>query len=197
MAPCGILRHNKCMNPRIADALNEQMNRVFNAAFLYLACSVDLKEYGMSGAGHWMRMHYHSECAHALGLLDYMGQRRVAAKMPNITPTKYTWESPTDLFRLAKEHEKVVTNALDNLIALCREERDFATEQQLLSVVHRRVQIEDIMDEILRDLLRCGKDSCALLQLDEKIGRSAGQVIPQLFPQNQSVVARNGSVLFG
>lgn len=162
------------MNPRIADALNEQINRVFNAAFLYLSCSVDLKEYGMSGAGNWMRLHYHSECAHALNLLDYMEQRRIAVKMPHISPVDYIWESPPDLFRIAWEHEKIITTALHHLIALCRGEEDFATEQQLLPTVHMRVQEEDRTASILRELQRCGKDECALLNWDEKIGQSAG-----------------------
>lgn len=181
MATDEILRHNGCMNPRIAEALNEQINKVFNTAFLYLACSVDLREYGMGGAGNWMRLHYHSECAHALSLLDYMGQRRVAVKMPHISPTSYSWETPIDLFRIAEEHEKIITGVLHNLIVLCREEQDFATEQQLLPLVHQRVQIEDSMAEILRALSRCRKDACALLQLDEKIGRSAEGATPQPF----------------
>ncbi len=128
-----------------------------------------------------MRLQYHSECSHALGLLDYMGQRRVAVKMPHISPANYVWEDPSDLFRITWEHEKIITTALNNLLALCRSEQDFATEQRLFPIMHRQIEREGHLGGILRNLLRCGKDACALLCLDEIIGRTTRNITAQPF----------------
>lgn len=157
------------MNPEIADALNEQIRMEFNAAFLYLAFSVNMKEYGMNGAGRWLRAQYREECGHALRLLDYMELRRVAVRVPRICSPDYTWEKPVDIFRLAWEHEQQVTQAIHALVELCRRERDYATEKLLMDYVEEQVEEENQVEAIVVALQRCGADESALLQLDARL----------------------------
>lgn len=157
------------MNPEIADALNEQIRKEFNAAFLYLAFSVNMKEYGMRGAGRWLRLQYREECGHALRLLDYMEQRRVPVRMPRIDAPDYSWERPADLFRLAWEHEQMITRSINDLVSLCRREQDYATLGLLMDYVKEQVEEESQVEAILAALLRCGNDESALLQVDARL----------------------------
>ena len=50
------------MNPIIVDAVNRQIRLEFESAFLYLAFSGNLRQYGLPGMGHWMREQYREEC---------------------------------------------------------------------------------------------------------------------------------------
>lgn len=157
------------MNPEIADALNEQIHKEFNAAFLYLSFSVNMKEYGMRGAGKWLRAQYREECGHALRLLDYMEQRRVPVRVPRIDAPEYTWERPADVFRLAWEHEQMITQSIHQLVALCHREQDYATLGLLMDYVKEQVEEESQVEGIVAALLRCGNDESALLQIDARL----------------------------
>lgn len=157
------------MNPDIAEALNEQIRREFNAAFLYLSFSVNMKDYGMRGAGCWLRAQYREECGHALRLLDYLGQRRVPARVPTIAAPDYTWERPLDIFRLALEHERMITRSIHSLVELCSREQDYATLHLLMDYVDEQVEEENSVEEIVAALQRCGNDEASLLLLDARL----------------------------
>lgn len=157
------------MNPEIAEAINEQIRKEFNAAFLYLSFSVQMKEYGMKGAGRWLRAQYREECGHALRLVDYMELRRVPVRMPRIDEPVYTWESPADIFRMALEHEQLITQAIHELAALCSREQDYATLALMTDYVKEQVEEESSVGEIAEALQRCGHDAAALLQLDARL----------------------------
>lgn len=163
------------MNPEIAEALNEQIRKEFNAAFLYLSFSVNMKDYGMRGAGKWLRSQYREECGHALRLLDYMELRRVPARVPSITPPDYTWERPLDIFRLAWEHERMITQAIYSLVSLCAREQDYATQSLLMDYVDEQVEEENRVGEIVSALQRCGNDESSLLQLDMRLENARGE----------------------
>lgn len=164
------LGHNEShMNPDIAEALNEQIRKEFNAAFLYLSFSVNMKDYGMRGAGKWLRVQYREECGHALRLLDYMELRRVPVRVPSITSPEYTWERPLDIFRLAWEHERMITQAIYSLVSLCEREQDYATKSLLMHYVDEQLEEESQVEEIVAALQRCGNDESALLQLDMRL----------------------------
>lgn len=162
------------MNPEIAEALNEQIRKEFNAAFLYLAFSVNMKDYGMNGAGRWLRAQYREECGHALHLLDYMQLRRVPVRVPTVSAPDYSWESPLDIFRLAREHERMITQSIHELVSLCRREQDYATQVFLSDYVKEQVEEENQVDAIVAALQRCGNDVSALLQVDARLENARG-----------------------
>lgn len=158
-----------CMNPEITSAINEQIRMEFNAAFLYLSFSVNMNEYGMKGAGRWLRAQYLEECGHALRLLDHLELRRAPVQVPHITAPDYTWNSPLDVFRLAWEHECLITRSIHSIVALCRREHDYATQGLLMDYVKEQVEEESQVLDIVEALTRCGNDTSALLQLDSRL----------------------------
>lgn len=158
------------MNPDIASALNDQIAKEFTAAFLYLSFSANMHQYGMNGAALWLRAQYYEECEHALRLQDYLLLRRIPVRMPVIDCQDYAWSSPLDVFRLALEHERMITLSIHNLLTLCRHEQDYATENLLLKYVDEQVEEEDSVENIVSALCRCANDESALMQLDARLG---------------------------
>ena len=154
------------MNPEIAEKLNNQISLEFNTAFLFLSLSVRLKDYGMRGAGGWMRTLYHNACDHSLRILDYLTMRHIPVVMPSISPVDYTWDSPSDLFSLAHSHATIVSDAIHRLIVLCRRESDFSTERILLPRIHSQLRLESRLADMLCVLLRCGHDASAIFLFD-------------------------------
>ncbi|MCH5284117.1 MAG: ferritin [Akkermansiaceae bacterium] len=167
------------MNPEIAEALHEQIHKEFTAAFLYLSFSVQMREYGLRGAGKWLRVQYREECGHALRLLDYLDRRRVPAHVPRIDTPDYTWETPLDVFRLALEHEQQITQSIHTLASLCYREQDYATLAELTDYITEQVEEENQVADIVAALKRCGNDASALFQLDLRLenARDAGEKV--------------------
>ena len=156
------------MNPIIVDAVNRQIRLEFESAFLYLAFSGNLRQYGLPGMGHWMREQYREECGHALRFVTHLENRRAAPV--------YTWETPLDLFRLALEHERRITASIHDLLTLCREEKEYATQCLLFDYVKEQVEEELQVEEIVDIMTLCGSRVDELLSLDQKLANRTSQV---------------------
>lgn len=149
--------------------MNRQIGMEFNAAFLYLSFSGLMNEYGMRGTGRWLRAHFHEECAHALKILDHLELRRTTAVLPTISSPSFNWETPADLFRIALDHERVVTSSIHSLLSLCRRENDFAGEQLMMDFVREQLHEEATFASIFHALECAAHDPAALLQIDSQL----------------------------
>ena len=158
------------MNTTILEAVNRQVQLEFEAAFLYLSMSAALSEHGMSGAGRWMRAQYHEECGHALKLVSYLERRRAPVRLTSLHCPPCEWESPLVLFQRALEHERLITQEIHELVTLCRQERDYATQCLLFEYVREQVEEEYAVEEIVDALTLCGDSAEALMRLDAHLG---------------------------
>lgn len=99
------------LNPKIQDAINEQINAELYSAYLYLSMSLHFEAEGLSGIANWFKVQFQEEQAHAEIFMNYVNQRggRVVLKAIEAVPT--SWESPMDAFVATLEHEKKVTSS--------------------------------------------------------------------------------------
>lgn len=163
------------MNPIIVDAVNRQIRLEFESAFLYLAFSGNLRQYGLPGMGHWMREQYREECGHALRFISHLENRRARVSIPSVAAPEYTWETPLDLFRLSLEHERRITASIHELLTLCREEQEYATQCLLFDYVKEQVEEELQVEEIVDIMTLCGSRIDELLSLDQKLAARSTQ----------------------
>lgn len=157
------------MNQAVVTAVNNQIRLEFESAFLYLAFSGNLRQYGLPGMGHWMREQYREECGHALRFITYLENRRARVIIPALAAPEYKWETPLDLFRLALAHEQRITSSIHDLLTLCREEREYATQCLLFDYVKEQVEEELQVEEIVDIMTLCGSRIDELLSLDQKL----------------------------
>ena len=52
------------ISKKIEKELNEQVNKEFYSAYLYLAMAAYCTEIGLPGFSHWMRIQYEEESIH-------------------------------------------------------------------------------------------------------------------------------------
>ncbi len=161
------------MNQNILDALNNQIRLEFNAAFLYLSFSVDMKDIGLSGMAHWLRQQYREECGHALRLVSYLEKRKAKVIVPEVSRPVCDCKSPLDVFHRALEHERMVSESIDALVALSLEAKDYATHSLLLHYVDEQVEEENSVQEIVEMLELCRHSSNAVLRIDSQLASRA------------------------
>ena len=111
------------LNPKVQDAINEQINAELYSAYLYLSMAQYFEAEGLAGFANWFKIQFQEEQAHATIFMNYVNQRggRVMLKAIDAVPT--TWDSPMEVFRATLEHEQKVTALINSLYTLAMQER--------------------------------------------------------------------------
>lgn len=154
----------------IQNAFNEQINKEFYSAYLYLAMSNYFSNCGLSGMAHWMRIQYQEETAHAMKMIDYVYARRGCVKLFSIQTPETTWTTALNVFEETLKHEEFVTENINNLVKLCREENDVNSESFLMWFVNEQIEEEATADEICSKL-KIISDGSSLYTLDVELGQ--------------------------
>lgn len=157
------------MTSSISTAFLEQIQAELYSANLYLSMSAHFANEGLMGFSHWMRIQYQEETAHALKFFDYMLSRGEKVVMPYIEEPPCVWENAVDVFDATLEHERGVTQRINNLVYLVRAERDFASDIFLNWFVSEQVEEEQNVNDILSNLKMIRGEGQGMLMLDKEM----------------------------
>jgi ferritin len=164
------------LSQKMADALNEQMNKEMYSAYLYMSMSAYCDSQGLKGFAKWFMVQYHEEMFHAMKFFEYIQAQGGRVKLLQIDEPPRKWESVTDVFEKTLEHERFVTARINALMDLAVEQKDHATQIFLQWYVTEQVEEEENDNEIL-DQLRLVKNSPhGQLMLDRELGGRAATV---------------------
>ena len=152
--------------PNVIYALNEQFGKEMYSANLYLAMSAFLQNAGLPGFANWMRVQYQEETEHALKFHDFVLSRGGAAKIPAVAEPPASWNGALGVFEAAAAHEAEVTRSINELVALAKNERDYATEIFLQWFVTEQIEEEENVKNIVDRLKLVNGEGQGLLMLD-------------------------------
>lgn len=130
------------LSKKLEDALNVQINAELWSAYLYLSMSAHFAAEGKNGFENWFRIQALEEKDHALKLFDYVITRGGKVDLQPIKGVTKTWKNPLAAFEAALKHEQTVTAMINKLVALAKEENDYATESMLKWFVDEQVEEE-------------------------------------------------------
>ncbi|QBG47281.1 ferritin [Verrucomicrobia bacterium S94] len=167
------------ISKKMQDALNEQVNKEFYSAYMYLAMSAYSNSLGLPGFAHWMRMQYEEEIMHVTKMYDYIQNQGGIVTLKAIEQPPQKYGSPLDIFEKTLEHEQFVTNLIHRLMDLAVEERDYATQTFLQWYVSEQVEEEANVNDIVSPLRMVGEDKGGLMMIDQQLaGRPAPTPLP-------------------
>ncbi len=155
---------------RLQDAINQQINSEMYSAHLYLSMAAYFETLSLTGFAHWMRMQFEEETSHALKLFDYVNDRNGRVALRAIEQPPVEFESPHSVMRLALEHERLVTNMINDLYTLAVSERDYPSHVLLEWFVSEQVEEEKALTEIVDHMDIIRDDGAGLLILDARLG---------------------------
>lgn len=159
------------MKQNVIEAFNRQIQLEFEAAMLYLHLSVGLQELGLHGCSHWLRQQFHEECSHALRLITYLGERRVAAQVPALSAPAAPADSALGVFEQVLAHEQRVSAAVDALVTAARAAADYASENIMMQYVREQVEEEHDAADIVDCLRLAESNRAGLLRIDRHLGK--------------------------
>ena len=158
------------LSKTLEDALNEQVNKEYYSAFLYLSMASHFESINMLGMASWMRMQYEEEVMHAMKIFDMIIDMEGKAVLKQIDSPPTEFDSVIGVFEQTLEHERNVTKMINGIYALAQKENNYAVQSALQWFIDEQVEEEKSVLEIVNQLKMIGDETTPLLMLDSKLG---------------------------
>jgi ferritin len=159
------------ISKKMADRINEQINREMFSAYLYLAMSARMTEAGYKGVGKWLMIQYHEEMFHAMKFYGYLQDQGSPVALKALAAPEFKETSVKELFQHVLEHEKGVTRSIHEIMAQAIEEKDYATQALAQWYVDEQVEEEKNDTEILQAIDLVGNSPQGLYLLNVELGK--------------------------
>lgn len=163
------------MDPKIEQAVSAQINLEFAASYAYLAMGIYMDTKHLGGFASWMVQQSNEEQSHAWRLLRYMSYRDAYVTLEAIPKPRVDYTTIHEVFSVSLEQEKSNTASINELYALARDLKDYATQAHLQWFLDEQVEEEKTIYDILGRLELAGDDRTALLLLDEHMGKRSSE----------------------
>jgi ferritin len=160
------------------DAINQQINKEFYSAYLYLSMSAYCNRIGLPGAEHWFRMQYDEEIIHMAKMFDYVMQHGGNARLLQIDEPPSDFGSILEVFEASLEHEQFVTRSINELLDVAVEEKDHASQVFLQWFITEQVEEEANVTDIVSRLKLAGDNGGALMMIDDKFAQRLAPAPP-------------------
>ena len=157
------------ISAKMTDALNSQINKEMYSAYLYMSMSAYAENIGLRGFANWFMVQYKEENEHAMRIYHYVQEQGEAVKLAAIEQPPTEFENILQMFEATLEHEKFVTQSINNLMDLAIGEKDHATQIFLQWFVSEQVEEEANVYEIIDKLKLIGEQSGGLFMYDKEM----------------------------
>ena len=161
------------LNQKVAALLNEQVNKEFYSAYLYLDMSNWFSRKGLDGFANWYKIQAQEERDHAMLFYQYMLNEDVTVTLEAIAKPDKTFNTNMDVVKAALGHEIYVTESINTIYAAAYEVKDFRTMQFLDWFVKEQGEEETHSREMISKLELFGEDPKSLYMLNQEL---AGRV---------------------
>ena len=157
------------ISPKMEEALNEQINREMYSAYLYMSMSSYCNSTGLKGFANWFMVQYHEEMVHAMKLYEYILRQSGRVRLKAIQEPPADFESPLDMFNKTLDHERFITQSINERMDLAVSEKDHATQIFLQWYVNEQVEEEQNDNDIITQLKLIGDNPQGLMMLDREL----------------------------
>lgn len=158
----------------IQDLLNRQVEREGYSAILYLAMASWTETKGYSGVADWLYAQAEEEKMHMLKIIKYINERDGKAIIPSFDKPPADFDGLKVMFDQVLEHEKYISESINEIVALTVKENDFATHNWLQWFVSEQVEEESTSQAIIDKLNLVGDHNLYMFDRDIMSMRAEG-----------------------
>ena len=158
------------MNEKIAKLLNDQINKEFYSAYLYLDMANYYDSLDLDGYANYYMVQAQEERDHALLFMKYMQANGLTVTLEAIGKPDKTFASVLDPMEVAAEHERYVTGLINNIYKEAHAAGDFRTMKFLDWFVDEQMEEEESADSMVSRYKLFGQDPRGLYLLDQEYG---------------------------
>jgi ferritin len=161
------------LETKVAQLLNQQVNKEFYSAYLYLDFSIYYDEEGLDGFANWYKIQAQEERDHAMLMLQYLQNNGGKATLEAIAKPDKELTGRLQVLELGLEHERYVTSLIHDLYEAAHSAKDFRTMQFLDWFVKEQGEEEKNAEDMVKKMKLFGDDAKSLYMLNsEMAGRT-------------------------
>jgi len=157
------------LNEKVSKLLNDQVNKEFYSAYLYLDIANFYTSKGLVGFANWFKIQAQEERDHALLFIEYLQNNSFDVTLDAISNPTQKYENFKEPLVKALEHEQFVTESIHKIYEVAKNINDYRTLEFLTWFVKEQGEEEkNAEDNILKfDLF--ASDPKGLYLLDQEL----------------------------
>lgn len=156
------------MNEKISALLNDQINKEFYSAYLYLDIANYYDDLDLDGYSNYYMIQAQEERDHALLFIKYMQNNGLKVTLNAIPKPDKEFNSVLDPLVIAAEHERYVTALINAIYHEAHQAKDYRTMKFLDWFVDEQMEEEDSADTMISRYKLFGQDPKGLYLLDQE-----------------------------
>ncbi len=161
------------LKKEVAEKLNRQVKMEEASSQFYLSCASWCHTKGYEKAADFLYKHADEERMHMLKIFKYINDAGGHALVPEIADIRHDFSSLREIFENVLEHEVEVTKAINDLIDMCFQQKDFMTYHFLEWFISEQREEEELARRILEIFDIIGEEGQGLWLIDQELGKLA------------------------
>ena len=158
------------MDQKVSNLLNEQINKEFYSAYLYLEFANYYASVGLDGFENWYKIQAQEERDHAMLFYQYLQNNEQKVTLESIAKPDCSLTDHMAPLKKGLEHEQYVTSLINNIYAAAYEVKDFRTMQLLDWFVKEQGEEEKNASDLITKMELFGTDAKGLYMLNSELG---------------------------
>lgn len=157
------------LDKKVVELLNDQVNKEFYSAYLYLDFANYYKDKGLDGFANWYNIQAQEERDHAMLFVQYLQNNNEKVILEAIAKPDKEYTKVNDPLIFGLEHEEYVTSLIHNLYDAAYSIKDFRTMQFLDWFVKEQGEEETNANDLITKYDLFGNDPKGLYMLDNEL----------------------------
>ena len=158
------------MDKKVHELLNQQINKEFYSAYLYLEFSNYFNSIGLDGFANWYMIQAQEERDHAMLFYTYLQNEDQVVTLDAIDKPEKEITCSMDVLKAGLEHEMYVTALINDIYGAAYDVRDFRTMQFLDWFVKEQGEEETNAKDLITKMELFGSDAKGLYMLNQELG---------------------------
>ena len=164
------VRYITMLEKKVADLLNQQVNKELYSAYLYLDFSNYYYDEGLDGFGNWYKIQAQEERDHAMLFVQYLQNNGEKVVLEAIDKPAVALTGAKVVLEEGLKHEQYVTSLIHAIYDAAYSVKDFRTMQFLDWFVKEQGEEETNAEGLIKKFDLFGGDPKSLYMLDNELG---------------------------
>ena len=157
------------LDKKVTELLNQQINKEFYSAYLYLDFSNYYYDQELNGFGNWYRIQAQEERDHAMLFMQYLQNNGERIELEAIAKPDVELSDNKAVLEAGLKHERYVTSLIHTIYEAAYNARDFRTMQFLDWFVKEQGEEETNANDLISKMELFGSDPKSLYMLNQEL----------------------------
>lgn len=159
------------INSNILNELNEQINKEFYSAYLYLEISNYFNSINFEGFEKWFSLQALEEQDHAIKIINYIKQNDEKPVLKQINAPSIKIQSPLFALENALKHEQYITGSINEIYSLAISSNDYRTMKFLDWFIEEQAEEEGTTLKLINKFKMFCDTPAGLYSVDKELGQ--------------------------